>query len=205
MRAKNKLVRGIGINDADYPVYKCGDENNLGKCPYYHVWSSMLTRGHSKKFKDKRPSYKDAKVCDEWIRFTGFKKWMERQDWNGKELDKDLINIGNKTYSPENCCFVSHSINMLLIASNRKRGSYKIGVHWKGAVSKFQSQCNDGFGKHKCIGYFDDPEDAHKAWCKFKAQVIRKVVQEDKPDKRVEKSLLKVADDLDKYILWFKD
>ena len=37
MRAKNKLVCGIGINDADYEAAK-------QRCPFYIKWKSMLER-----------------------------------------------------------------------------------------------------------------------------------------------------------------
>jgi len=39
---------------------------------------------------------------------------MERQDWEGKHLDKDILIPGNKIYSPDRCIFVSSLINLLI-------------------------------------------------------------------------------------------
>lgn len=45
-------------------------------------------------------------VCEEWLTFSNFKRWMEQQDYEGKALDKDLLVSQNKTYSSETCVFV---------------------------------------------------------------------------------------------------
>ena len=39
---------------------------------------------------------------------------MTSQDWEGKELDKDLLVPGNRLYSPETCIFISKKLNNLL-------------------------------------------------------------------------------------------
>ena len=48
-RKSNKLVAGVGVNDADYPIVRFGETVNGRKkrewiCPYYKTWSAMLNR-----------------------------------------------------------------------------------------------------------------------------------------------------------------
>ena len=119
-----KLVYGVGINDADYATQikkTIGYENGKQKqkliwsCHFYEKWKSMLERCYSERFKIKFPTYKDCTVCEEWLTFSNFKSWMEEQDWQGKELDKDLLVVGNKIYSPQTCCFLTKMINTFIM------------------------------------------------------------------------------------------
>lgn len=83
MRKKPKLVYGVGINDADYPTTQREKVNGEWKitwrCLYYDRWVSMLTRCYSSKCHEKQPTYKGCSVCDEWLTFSNFRKWMEQQ------------------------------------------------------------------------------------------------------------------------------
>ena len=65
---------------------------------------------------ERRPAYKDVVVRQEWLTFSNFKRWMEKQDWEGKQLDKDIIVLGNKVYSPETCAFVLGVTNGFITA-----------------------------------------------------------------------------------------
>ena len=107
-----KLVYGVGINDADYQVNPTIDGSRV-MCPAYSAWHSMIERCYSEKYHDKKPTYKECYVCDEWLYFLKFKSWMEKQDYKGKELDKDILIQGNKVYSPETRIFVDKTINVL--------------------------------------------------------------------------------------------
>ena len=68
-----KLVYGVGINDADYVVRRMKTIKVNGKrkqklvweCPYYRVWKAMLQRCYSIKTQDKNPSYKGCSVSEE--------------------------------------------------------------------------------------------------------------------------------------------
>lgn len=110
---KGTPVYGFGINDAEYPVNITEGEGlkrkTVWRCPYYQKWVNMLDRVYG----SQRPTYIDVKVCSEWSSFTTFKSWMQTQDWEDKELDKDLLGDG-KLYSPETCYFISKKVNMLL-------------------------------------------------------------------------------------------
>jgi hypothetical protein len=169
-----KLVYGVGINDADYVVrvqettgYANGKQKQkrVLECPFYVVWTSMIARGYSEKFKLKRPTYKDCAVCTEWHRFSTFKSWMEKQDWEGNQLDKDLLVQGNKVYSPETCVFVSGQVNTFLTDSGATRGEYKIGVYYHRQNCKYIAQCRNPFTtKSEHLGCYTTEEEAHQAW-----------------------------------------
>ena len=169
---KNKLVYGVGVNDADYVT---GGRNPDGKrwvCPFYRAWSSMLQRAYCPKFHARRPTYIGVSVCEEWHSFMAFRAWMQAQDWEGKHLDKDILCPGNKVYSPENCFFVAPHINALLNDHAATRGAYPIGVSWSKCVKKYQAKLAIN-GKEKHLGCFTDPYEAHLAWRKAKYDYVR--------------------------------
>lgn len=169
-----KLVHGVGINDADYAVTvhkECSPVNGKRKqrriwsCPFYRTWADMLTRAYSEKEKARHPTYKDVTVCKEWHTFSVFKAWMEVQDFESGQLDKDLLVTGNKHYSPETCVFVSKQVNMFLVDSGATRGNYLIGASWCKRNNKFKSQCRNPITRvQETLGYFTTEQEAHEAW-----------------------------------------
>ena len=78
MKSK-KLVFGKGINDADY---------DTKVCPYYREWYKMIQICYSTKWQANNDDedLDGRTVCDEWLTFSNFKKWMQTQDWEGREL-----------------------------------------------------------------------------------------------------------------------
>ncbi len=58
--------------------------------------------------------YANVEVCEEWHDRAVFTKWMKSREWEDCELDKDLLEPGNKVYSPHTCCFIPGSINSLI-------------------------------------------------------------------------------------------
>jgi hypothetical protein len=169
-----KLVCGVGINDADYATQvteAIGCINGRPKweivwcCPFYRTWRSMLKRGYSNKHKAAHPTYQDVTVCEEWHLFSTFKAWMQAQDCEGKQLDKDLLVEGNKIYSPETCVFVSGQVNRFLIDSGAARGECKIGVYRDKLSGKFRSQCSNPSTKRaEYLGMFTTEQEAHEKW-----------------------------------------
>lgn len=122
---KTKKVCGVGINDADYATQ--GRDKITGKrwwCPYYSRWHSMIKRCYSEKYQEKNPTYKGCAVCEEWLYFSNFKRWVEEQDWKGKHLDKDFLVEGNKVYGPDTCVFMDGSLNTFTTLRAALRGDY---------------------------------------------------------------------------------
>lgn len=165
MRKRNKLVYGAGVNDADYFVYRKENGKIVWTCPYYQTWTRMLNRACTQAYKMTRPTYEGVTVCEEWYSFMRFRAWMVQQDWEGKQLDKDILFQGNKVYSPDTCVFVDGVVNNFIIDSAAARGEWPIGVHWKEQNKKFVSMCCNPFTKkQEYLGYFHCPNQAHLAW-----------------------------------------
>lgn len=167
MRNKIKKVYGVGINDADYHVKPAGV-----KCQFYRCWSDMLKRCYSDKYKNINKGYYECTVCDEWLTFSNFKRWVEDQDWQGKQLDKDIIGLGNKKYSPETCCFIDKLTNTFVTDSASSRGEFMIGVSWHKRDLIFQSHIRNPLTKRReYLGGFSSEIDAYLAWKKRKNEI----------------------------------
>lgn len=183
------IVCGIGINDADYVVVKkveyIDSDGNIKikkvTCPFYRAWTDMLSRCYREKYHKIFPSYKNCSVCDDWIRFTNFKRWMEQQDYIDNVLDKDLMVTGNKIYSPETCLFISPKVNGYLVINHGRNTSGFIGASYQTTSkqrNKWISSCSQLNGKNKTLGRFSTAFEAHLAWCKFKAEMGKELIME---------------------------
>lgn len=194
-----KLVYGIGTNDVDYVVQKFETtgyvdgkikQKKVWACPYYRVWTSMLNRCYSAKYQERYPTYVGCTVSNEWLTFSNFKNWMEKQDWEDKQLDKDILFEGNKIYSSGTCVFVTQTVNKFTSDRGNHRGEWLIGVYWHKITEKFVSMCSNPFTKkQETLGYFTSEQEAHKAWLKRKLELAHELaaVQEDP---RVAKALI---------------
>lgn len=182
-------VYGVGINDADYPVARKVRGRQI-ICPIYSTWRNMIKRCYCKKYLASKPTYIGCSVCDEWLIFSNFKSWMDKQDWQGKQLDKDIIKIGNKVYSPETCAFVDRGTNMFLVDAGAIRGNYHAGVYLYGRYNKFSVNCGNPFTKKRdFLGYFDCEKQATAAYiAKKKEHAIRLAGLQT--DKRVADALM---------------
>lgn len=159
-----KLIGGVGVNDADYQVAPV-IEGKQQMCPFYRTWVSMLRRVYYPKYQVRRPTYVGCSVTTEWYSFMTFRIWMEAQPWEGNELDKDLLVMGNKSYELDRCVFVSHQLNTFTNDSGARRGEWSLGSHWNKNYQKFQAQCRNPFtSKQENLGYFDSDHHAHEAW-----------------------------------------
>jgi hypothetical protein len=187
MRSKSKLVCGVGVNDADYECVKT-------KCAFYIKWKSMLERVYVERCLVKRPGYRKATVCAEWLIFSNFKKWMESQDWQGKHLDKDLLGDGTM-YSPNHCVFVDPRVNAFINEHSMANGAWPVGVtkRERSKLKKFEAHCNefcDGLKtRKKFLGSFLTPEEAHQAW-KAEKHKQATLLASMQADERVKQALL---------------
>lgn len=165
MIKKNKLIQGVGVNDADYSIAKTENSKIVWRCPYYRTWTNMLDRAYSDKYKQRQPTYRDVTVCEEWHSFMRFRAWMVEQDWEGKELDKDILFQGNKVYSPDTCVFVDKAVNLFLTDCAASRGEWPLGVCWHERGKKFMSRCCNPFtNEPEYLGLFHCQNQAHLAW-----------------------------------------
>lgn len=172
------------INDSNYVVKP---QKNLVRdyCPFYVKWTAMKRRVCAVEYKTKHPTYEQATCCEEWLRFSKFKSWMEKQSWEGMELDKDIIVPGNKLYSPETCCFIPQKLNFLFRDFSRNVANFgaPMGVtyatdtpesinkkRWKAQVSSVNKP-------QTYLGVFDTKGQAHKVWQAAKADALDEAVQ----------------------------
>lgn len=77
----------------------------------YKRWENLIQRVFDNKT---YPTYKDVTICDRWLCFQYFLEDLKNMPNYGKpnmHLDKDLLNSGNKHYSPENCQLIHINLN----------------------------------------------------------------------------------------------
>ena len=169
-RAKNKLVYGVGVNDYPHATYI-----NRVPIPAYKCWISMLRRCYSA---NHYPTYAGCVVCDEWLRFSVFKKWYDQQgDVTGLSLDKDILSgeLIGKVYSPETCVFVPTGLNVLFVDHAKGRGKYPQGVDYMKHVHKFRAQIRR-YSKKVFLGTYPTQEDAEIAYLYAKVAYVRDVI-----------------------------
>ncbi|PCJ24102.1 MAG: hypothetical protein COA96_10175 [SAR86 cluster bacterium] len=166
---QRKIVLRHGINDANY-VVKPTVDGKVVICPFYATWYNMLERCYSHALHNHFPTYIGCTVHSSWLSFMTFRRWMSKQDWDDKCLDKDIIIVGNKHYSPMTCVFVSHEVNTLLNTNDAIRGECPLGV--RKHRNSFQAQIRI-HGKTKYLGRFVTPEQASVADNIAKAEYIR--------------------------------
>lgn len=190
---RNKPIRGFGINDADYFVKQHaminGKTTRIWTCPFYVRWVSMVDRCYAN-LTEGRSNYSDCTVHEDWKYFSNFKSWMETQDWEGKQLDKDILFKENKVYSPQTCIFVDQKVNKFLCESNATRGEFPIGVSYDKRTGKYLSRARALYpNKQKNLGLYPTPEEAHQAWLAFKLEQA-KILASEQTDQRVAKALI---------------
>lgn len=186
-------LAGHGVNDSAYKVTRRervdGKSKLVWSCPYYRTWKQMISRCYTNT-RHAKEAYKDCYVCEEWLLFSNFRAWMVEQDWEGLQLDKDILVLGNKVYSPDTCVFVSKQVNTFLLDRSRGRGEYLIGVNFCKKSKKFQSHCSNPFtNKQEYLGCFDCEIAGHKAWL-FRKLEHAKALASTQTDQRVAEALI---------------
>jgi len=184
---RNKLVCGVGVNDSDYLTYNIVNGKYV-MCLFYQTWKCMLSRCYSEKCqKNKYLTYIGCSVCDEWLTFSNFKKWMGSKDFKGKQIDKDLKVAGNKIYSPNTCMFVTCAINQLLTNHGAKRGLYPQGVDLPNTSVKYRAQIRFK-GKSKHLGLYTTIKEAELAYLTAKHKIVKQAAKHES-DQEVSQAL----------------
>ncbi len=158
-------------------------EKHIGS---YAVWYGMLQRCYSEKCQQKYPTYKNCTVCEEWLYYPNFKKWYEENyyeiDGQRMHLDKDILNKGNKVYSPENCVFVPQGVNKVFTKNDANRGDYPVGVSWNKQNKKYRANCSifdieNNKYVYMYLGLHNTPEEAFKVYKTTKEKNIKQVAE----------------------------
>lgn len=199
LRSKPTIVAGVGINDAQYVQQKfenTGERLASGRfryklvwtCPYFKVWKGMIDRCYAPSSKSVVTTYHNVTVDPEWLLFSNFKAWMENQDWEEKQLDKDFLMKESKIYSKDTCIFITSALNKFTTDHRNARGDYLLGVTAR-PYGKFRARCSNPFtGEYDILGDFSDELSAHYCWLSKKNQHAQKLSDEQK-DIRVQHKL----------------
>lgn len=179
-----KKIYCVGINDYNGKV-----NINNKKIKSYQIWQNMLRRCYNKNFQDRHPTYVGVAVCDEWLKFSKFKDWFDKNyrydlEEQGIKLhiDKDLLSRDGKVYSPDTCVFLPSNVNKFLSNSYSNNKSGYIGVSWDNSRSKWKVQINEfNSSSYKNIGRFKNIEDARNTYIKarhIEAEKCREYLRE---------------------------
>lgn len=139
MSVSRKWIHGVAKRGHTTTVEEINGKKVTKKS--YSVWRGMLDRCYDERFQDQYPSYKGCFVCNEWLFYSNFEIWYNKNipdKANRWELDKDILIQGNKEYSPDTCCFVPQEINSMFTFSNSARGKYPLGVLFSKNKMSFQ-------------------------------------------------------------------
>ena len=178
--AYSPKVRGVGY-------LGLGDFSAKDKLEY-QTWTNMLKRAYDVKTKESQPSYKDSYVCEDWHNFQNFAKWCNEQkgfkvlDCKGRkyQLDKDLITLGSKVYSPETCCFIPQSLN-LAVSKRVANKKYPTGVFFDKKTGKYVASVTK-FSSHVLLGYFNNVSEAFLAFKVAKEDYVKELAEVYKDD-----------------------
>ena len=175
------MIYGVGIVGS-------GDYSRAKTSTIYLCWFNMLTRCYGN---IENENYEDCTVSAEWLKLQNFGEWYESNHIEGYHLDKDIINFGNKIYSPDNCCFIEQSLNNLLTFNKNKLKTTGIYPTKSGKFA-CAIRYND---KQIHLGTFDEEDDAKNCYINKKINVIK---EESKKyfDVRIKNGLLKHSEEL---------
>jgi hypothetical protein len=181
---EDRTVCGIGyIGIGNYVTSKDG-KTTLE----YKLWNAIMQRCYDRKSLNKRPTYRNCTVCEDWLNFQNFAKWFHNNYYEiaGEKMcpDKDILYKGNKLYSPNTCIFVPQYINTLFVKCDSARGIYPVGVNYRETVNNFEARCNTLDINNKPvrihIGCYDTSTEAFNAYKTFKESYIKQVADKYK-------------------------
>ena len=174
----------------------------LGYVLFYSKWKGVLARCYSDKYLDRQPTYQGCSVYEEWLTFSNFRKWMEVQNWENRDLDKDFLIEGNKIYSPSTCVFIPDKVNSFILTGKAKRGQYPLGVNYQKKpkcminerTKPYVSQISSQKGKILHLGCYATPMEAHQRYLREKLKQCVGYIQEFKDEPLTAKGLIRVRD-----------
>jgi hypothetical protein len=129
------------------------------KTRLYHIWINMKSRC----FDENSTTFhhyggRGITVCREWASsFLSFREWATANGYSD-ELSIDRINVDGN-YCPENCRWVSGSIQQFNKRKPRRNTSGHVGVSWNKKSGKWYSYITKDYVMH-FLGSFDSLDDA---------------------------------------------
>lgn len=166
----NGHVRSCGCLHAERNVEKINaynsyinrESHNETKTKLYHIWVGIKSRC----FGETSTSYHEygergISVCDEWRNsFLTFKEWAISHGYS-EELSIDRIDV-NGNYSPDNCRWVSASVQAFNKRVPKRNTSGHVGVSWNKKEQKWVAYISKNRKVH-FLGSYVNKDDAIKA------------------------------------------
>ena len=185
------LVYGVGINDVMIP-YFTGTRT-------WRTWSGIIRRTDKrdpKYLSYGKEHYLDCTLDSRWYKLSAFKEWIEQwDDYENKEVDKDILIPGNLHYGPDTCLMVRPIVNRWFKPNKRGGGDLPRGVchnpDWKRGASPnpYRTQITPIGGKRTGLGYYDTIEEASAVFEEARKEQI-KVLIETETDPKVKNAML---------------
>ncbi|MBC1188495.1 AP2 domain-containing protein [Kluyvera sp. SCKS090646] len=167
------LAYGVGVNDCNFPVTSRVN-GVLVTHRAFQTWKNILQRCLYAPTKQKYPTYADCSLGDEWIYFSNFHTWWKANFREGWVVDKDILFLGNKVYSPEYCLYVPEELNNFVISREAKRGGTAIGTTFDARVGLFRASISLGKGKKHHLGAHKTEDEAYSAWLNAKLKLAER-------------------------------
>lgn len=176
------LIYGVGINDVMISEFT--------KTRTWKVWCGIIRRTDNRDpvWIDKKSSYKDCTLDPRWFKLSVFKEWIEQwDDFENKEVDKDILIPGNLHYGPDTCLMVRRIVNQWFKPQDENKSDLPRGVCWNSGWKKgkspkpYRAQINplqviDGevkIGKRTALGHFLTEEEASDAFQKARKESLQ--------------------------------
>lgn len=160
-----------------YGKYSIVKDKKAGK-----IWNNIIRMCCNEKAQDRKSSYKELTVCEEWHNFQNFAEWFyENYDENAMSkwfLSRGILIKNSKLFSPETCCFAPQELIKHIKQEKTNRKEYPIGV------SK-QSTFFSSFGGKQVHG-FHTAEEAFENY-KVRKEASLKILAEEWKDRIPEK------------------
>jgi len=133
--------------------------HGLSAHPLYVVWFSMKSRVLNPKDSSfHNYGGRGISICKEWLKFPPFYAWAKDKWKSGQDIDRENNDAG---YEPDNCRFVTRSLNNVNCRKLERNTSGYTGVHFRKSDGVYQSYLDYlPLGGHVYLGYFSTPEDA---------------------------------------------
>lgn len=161
-KISKRLVYGVGLNDSTFQTtIRISGKIYTHTC--YKTWKDMLKRCYSPNYKQMYKTYDGVFVCEEWKSFNNFYEWWIKNYVVDYELDKDLLNCGNKIYSPKFCIYIPRELNNFCRLHQKKGTKEGRGVLWYKKSNTYHVRLSVD-GKSIFVGACKTVQEAEKLW-----------------------------------------
>lgn len=140
-----------------------------------------------KEYQDRNPRYYGTYMCDEWLEDReAYYKWIDENYYEVEgekqmDIDKDILQYGNKQYHPNLCLIVPHIVNTFY--ENIEVG--KTSITYSKKTKKYSVKVSDD-KKNISANNIDTYNEALDAFCDIKQGILvrmAKSLQDQIPDK----------------------